>query len=135
MKINKQEFFDNMDKLMEKLEKDEVFAKALAEKQTSAEAAAFLLDNGISISADAIDAVTKALKEDFPELAKFELSEDELEAVAAGSAGEYFKAAFYGATHPVSTLVRVWTKKGQDKIYDDFKKWDPLTCFDSKFSI
>ena len=135
MKINKKEFFDNMDKLMEKLEKDEVFAKALAEKQTSAEAAAFLLDNGISISADAIDAVTKALKEDFPELAKFELSEDELEAVAAGSAGESFKAAFYDATHPGSTLVRVWTKKGQDKIYDDFKKWDPLTWFDSKFSI
>ena len=135
MKINKQEFFDNMDKLMEKLEKDEVFAKALAEKQTSAEAAAFLLDNGISISADAIDAVTKALKEDFPELAKFELSEDELEAVAAGSVGEYFKAAFYGATHPVSTLARAWTKKGQDKIYGDFKEWDPLTWFDSKFSV
>ena len=57
MKINKQELLDNMNKLMEKIGQDEVFARALAEKQTSAEVAEFLLANGISISEDTIDAV------------------------------------------------------------------------------
>ena len=55
MKINKQELLDNMNKIMEKIGQDEVFARALAEKQTSAEVAEFLLDNGISISKDTID--------------------------------------------------------------------------------
>ena len=86
MKINKQEFFDNMDKLMEKLEKDEVFAKALAEKQTSAEVAEFLLANGISISKDTIDAVIDMLKKEASGSAKVELSEDALDNVAAGMA-------------------------------------------------
>ena len=120
---------------MERLGKDEAFAKALANKQTSAEGAEFLLDNGISLSADAIDAVNGAIKEDFPELDRAELSEEELEAVAAGGAGEYFKAVLYGATHPISTLARVWTKEGQDKIYASYEKWDPLDWFDTKFSI
>lgn len=86
MKINKQELVDNMDKLMEKLGKDEVFAKALAEKQTSAEVAEFLLDNGISISEDAIDAVIDMLKKEASGSAKVELSEDALDTVAAGMA-------------------------------------------------
>lgn len=86
MKINKQELVDNMDKLMEKLGKDDVFAKALAEKQTSAEVAEFLLDNGISISEDAIDAVIDMLKKEASGSAKVELSEDALDNVAAGMA-------------------------------------------------
>ncbi len=84
MKITKQELLDNMDKLMEKLEKDEVFAKALAEKQTSAEVAEFLLANGISISEDAIDAVIDMLKKEAASSDKVELSEDALDNVAAG---------------------------------------------------
>ena len=84
MKINKQELLDNMDTLMEKIGKDEAFAKELAEKQTSAEVAAFLLDNGISISADAIDAVINVLKKEASSSAKVELSEDDLDTVAAG---------------------------------------------------
>lgn len=86
MKINKQELLDNMDKLMEKLEKDEVFAKALAEKQTSAEVAEFLLDNGIRISEDTIAAVIDGLKKEAASSAKVELSEDALDNVAAGMA-------------------------------------------------
>ena len=84
MKINKQELLDNMGKLMEKLEKDEVFAKALAEKQTSAEVAEFLLDNGIRISEDTIAAVIDVLKKEAASSAKVELSEDALDNVAAG---------------------------------------------------
>ena len=86
MKINKQELLDNMDKIMEKIGKDEVFAKALAEKQTSAEMAEFLLDNGISISEDAIDAVIDVLKKEAASSDKAELSEDALDTVAAGMA-------------------------------------------------
>lgn len=84
MKSNKQEFRDNMDKLMEKIGKDEAFAKELAEKQTSAEVAEFLLDNGIRISEDTIDAVINVLKKEASSSAKVELSEDDLDAVAAG---------------------------------------------------
>ncbi len=86
MKSNKQEFVDNMDKLMEKIGKDEAFAKELAEKQNSAEVAEFLLDNGISISADTIDAVINVLKKEASSSAKVELSEDDLDTVAAGMA-------------------------------------------------
>lgn len=86
MKINKQELLDNMNKLMEKIGQDEVFARALAEKQTSAEMAEFLLDNGISISEDTIDAVIDMLKKDDSKSAKVELSEDALDNVAAGMA-------------------------------------------------
>ena len=84
MKINKQELLDNMDKIMEKIGKDEVFAKALAEKQTSAEMAEFLLDNGIRISEDTIAAVIDVLKKEVASSAKVELSEDALDNVAAG---------------------------------------------------
>ena len=83
MKINKQELLDNMNKLMEKIGQDEVFARALAEKQTSAEKAEFLLYNGICIS---IDAVIDMLKKDDSKSAKVELSEDALDNVAAGMA-------------------------------------------------
>ena len=86
MKINKQELLDNMNKLMEKIGKDEAFARALAEKQTSAEVAEFLLDNGISISKDTIDAVIDMLKKEAASSAKVELSEDALDNVAAGMA-------------------------------------------------
>lgn len=86
MKINKQELLDNMNKLMEKIGQDEVFARALAEKQTSAEMAEFLLDNGISISKDTIDAVIDMLKKEAASSAKVELSEDALDNVAAGMA-------------------------------------------------
>lgn len=86
MKINKQELIDNMNKLMEKIGQDEVFARALAEKQTSAEVAEFLLDNGISISKDTIDAVIDMLKKEAASSAKVELSEDALDNVAAGMA-------------------------------------------------
>ena len=86
MKINKQELLDNMNKLMEKIGQDEVFARALAEKQTSAEVAEFLLDNGISISKDTIDAVIDMLKKEAASSAKVELSEDALDNVAAGMA-------------------------------------------------
>ena len=74
-KINKQELLDNMNKLMEKIGQDEVFARALAEKQTSAEVAEFLLDNGISISKDTIDAVIDMLKKEAASSAKVGLSE------------------------------------------------------------
>ena len=86
MKINKQELLDNMNKLMEKIGQDEVFARALAEKQTSAEVAEFLLANGISISKDTIDAVIDMLKKEAASSAKVELSEDALDNVAAGMA-------------------------------------------------
>ena len=86
MKINKQELIDNMNKLMEKIGQDEVFARALAEKQTSAEVAEFLLDNGISISKDTIYAVIDMLKKEAASSAKVELSEDALDNVAAGMA-------------------------------------------------
>ena len=86
MKINKQELLDNMNKLMEKIGQDEVFARALAEKQTSAEVAEFLLANGISISEDTIDAVIDMLKKDDSKSAKVELSEAALDNVAAGMA-------------------------------------------------
>ncbi|MGM9579905.1 MAG: hypothetical protein ACI3U2_01555 [Anaerovibrio sp.] len=86
MKINKQELLDNVEKLMEKLGKDEVFAKVLAEKQTSAEVAEFLLANGIRISEEAIDAVIDMLKKEASGSAKVELSEDALDNVAAGMA-------------------------------------------------
>ena len=84
MKINKQELLDNMNKLMEKIGKDEAFARALAEKQTSAEVAEFLLSNGISISEDTIDAVIDMLKKEASGSDKVELSEDALDNVAAG---------------------------------------------------
>ena len=84
MKINKQELLDTVNKLMEKIGQDEVFARALAEKQTSAEVAEFLLDNGISISKDTIDAVIDMLKKEAASSAKVELSEDALDNVAAG---------------------------------------------------
>lgn len=132
MKINKQELAANIDKLMERLAEDEAFAKGLADKQTSKEISAFLLENGISISADTIDAINDVIKKDFPDLDKQELSEDELEMIAAGGVGKYFKAFFYGATHPVSTLVRVWIKKGQQKIVDGVEKWEPLEWIDGK---
>ena len=86
MKINKHELIDNMYKLMEKIGQDEVFARALAEKQTSAEVAEFLLANGISISKDTIDAVIDMLKKEAASSAKVELSEDALDNVAAGMA-------------------------------------------------
>lgn len=86
MKINKQELLGTVNKLMEKIGKDEVFAKALAEKQTSAEVAEFLLANGISISEDTIDAVIDMLKKEAASSAKVELSEDALDNVAAGMA-------------------------------------------------
>ena len=86
MKINKQELLDNMNKLMEKIGQDEVFARAIAEKQTSAEVAEFLLANGISISEDTIDAVIDMLKKEAASSAKVELSEDALDNVAAGMA-------------------------------------------------
>lgn len=86
MKLNKQELLDNVEKLMEKLGKDEVFAKALAEKQTSADVAEFLLANGISISEDTSDAVIDGLKKEASGSAKVELSEDALDNVAAGMA-------------------------------------------------
>ena len=84
MKINKQELLDNMNKLMEKIGKDEAFARALAEKQTLAEVAEFLLANGISISEDTIDAVIDMLKKEASGSDKVELSEDALDNVAAG---------------------------------------------------
>ena len=84
MKINKQELLDTVNKLMEKIGQDEVFARALAEKQTSAEVAEFLLDNGISISEDTIDAVIDMLKKEASGSDKVELSEDALDNVAAG---------------------------------------------------
>ena len=84
MKINKQELLDTVNKLMEKIGQDEVFARALAEKQTSAEVAEFLLANGISISKDTIDAVIDMLKKEAASSAKVELSEDALDNVAAG---------------------------------------------------
>ena len=84
MKINKQELLDNMNKLMEKIGKDEAFARALAEKQTSAEVAEFLLANVISISEDTIDAVIDMLKKEASGSDKVELSEDALDNVAAG---------------------------------------------------
>ena len=86
MKINKQELLDNMNKLMEKIGQDEAFARAIAEKQTSAEVAEFLLANGISISEDTIDAVIDMLKKEAASSAKVELSEDALDNVAAGMA-------------------------------------------------
>ena len=86
MKINKQELLDTVNKLMEKIGQDEAFARALAEKQTSAEVAEFLLDNGISISKDTIDAVIDMLKKEAASSAKVELSEDALDNVAAGMA-------------------------------------------------
>ena len=86
MKINKQELLDTVNKLMEKIGQDEVFARALAEKQTSAEVAEFLLANGISISKDTIDAVIDMLKKEAASSAKVELSEDALDNVAAGMA-------------------------------------------------
>ena len=86
MKINKQELLDNMNKLMEKIGQDEVFARALAEKQTSAEVAEFLLANGISISKDTIDAVIDMLNKEAASSAKVELSEAALDNVAAGMA-------------------------------------------------
>ena len=85
-KINKQELLDNMNKLMEKIGQDEVFARAIAEKQTSAEVAEFLLANGISISKDTIDTVIDMLKKEAVSSAKVELSEDALDNVAAGMA-------------------------------------------------
>ena len=85
-KINKQELLDNMNKLMEKIGQDEVFARAIAEKQTSAEVAEFLLANGISISEDTIDAVIDMLKKEASGSDKVELSEDALDNVAAGMA-------------------------------------------------
>ena len=86
MKINKQELLDTVNKLMEKIGQDEAFARALAEKQTSAEVAEFLLANGISISKDNIDAVIDMLKKEASGSAKVELSEDALDNVAAGMA-------------------------------------------------
>lgn len=84
MKINKQELLDTVNKLMEKSGKDEAFARALAEKQTSAEVAEFLLANGISISEDTIDTVIDMLKKEASGSDKVELSEDALDNVAAG---------------------------------------------------
>lgn len=84
MKINKQELLDTVNKLMEKIGQDEAFARALAEKQTSAEVAEFLLANGISISEDTIDAVIDMLKKEASGSDKVELSEDALDNVAAG---------------------------------------------------
>ena len=84
MKINKQELLDTVNKLMEKIWQDEAFARALAEKQTSAEVAEFLLANGISISEDTIDAVIDMLKKEASGSDKVELSEDALDNVAAG---------------------------------------------------
>ena len=84
MKINKQELLDNMNKLMEKIGQDEVFSRAIAEKQTSAEVAEFLLANGICISEDTIDAVIDMLKKEASGSDKVELSEDALDNVAAG---------------------------------------------------
>ncbi|MCI6484395.1 MAG: hypothetical protein MSA24_08505 [Selenomonadaceae bacterium] len=84
MKINKQELLDTVNKLMEKIGQDEAFARALAEKQTSAEVAEFLLANGISISKDTIDDVIDMLKKEASGSAKVELSEDALDNVAAG---------------------------------------------------
>lgn len=45
-----------------------------------------MLDNGISISEDTIDAVIDMLKKDDSKSAKVELSEDALDNVAAGMA-------------------------------------------------
>lgn len=86
MKINKQELLDTVNKLMEKIGQDEAFARAIAEKQTSAEVAEFLLANGICISKDTIDAVIDMLKKEAASSAKVELSEDALDNVAAGMA-------------------------------------------------
>ena len=86
MKINKQELLDTVNKLMEKIGQDEAFARALAEKQISAEVAEFLLANGISISKDTIDAVIDMLKKEASGSAKVELSEDALDNVAVGMA-------------------------------------------------
>ena len=86
MKINKQELLDTVIKIMDKIGQVEAFARALPEKQTSAEVAEFLLANGISISKDTIDAVIDMLKKEASGSAKVELADDALDNVAAGMA-------------------------------------------------
>lgn len=121
----------DIQKLFNHIQEDKNFAKQFSQQNNINDCVVFLKEHGYNLDEKIIMSLGNLCINEYALSNNGELPDELLEQVVGGNAvGDFFKGFLYGFTHPISSLTKLFTKKGREELVQKVQGYDPSEAGD-----